>query len=47
MEVKPLVLYDVECGMAQDPMLWKRASSHVDLGCTKIFCIPAVTSVSF
>ena len=45
-EVKPLVMYDVERGMAPDPMQGKPASSQVDLGYTKTFCVPVVTSVS-
>ena len=44
-EVKPLVLYDVEHGMAMEPMKWKWASSRVDLGCTELFCIPEVRTV--
>ena len=39
-EVKPLVMYDVECGMAPEPMKGNRASSRVDLGYTELFCIP-------
>ena len=46
-EVKPLVLYDVERGMALDPIQGNRASSLVDLGYTDLLHIPAVTSVSF
>ena len=45
-EIKPLVVYDVECGMALKPIQGKRVSSPVDLGYTEIFRIPAVTSVS-
>ena len=45
MEVKPLVLYDVEHGLAMEPMKGKWASSRVDLGYTKLFCIPEVTAV--
>ena len=41
--VKPLVIYDVECEMAMDSMKGKYASSWVDLG----FCIPEVTSAFF
>ena len=44
-EVKPLVLYDVEHGIAMEPMKGKWASSAVDLGFTKLFCIPEETSV--
>ena len=43
--VKPLVLYDVEYGIAMDPMNGTCASSRVDLGCTEPFCIPEVTAV--
>ena len=44
-EVKPLVLYAVEYGIAMEPMKGKWASSRDDLGYTEIFCIPEVTSV--
>ena len=44
-EVKPLVLYDVEHGIAMETMKGKWASSRVDLGCTALFCIPEVTAV--
>ena len=46
-EVKPLVVYDVERGMAMEPMQGKWVSSRFDLGYTEIFCIPEVTSVFF
>ena len=46
-DVKPLVVYDVECEMAMDSMKGKCASSCVDLGYTNLFCIPEVTSVFF
>ena len=46
-EVKPLVLYDVEHGIAMGSMKRKWASSRVDLGYTERFCIPEVTSVFF
>ena len=46
-EVKPLLLYSVEHGIAMDPMKGKCASSRVYLGCTELFCIPAVTSLIF
>ena len=46
-DVKPLVLYDVECELAMDSMNWKSASSCIDLGYTNLFCIPEVTSVFF
>ena len=39
-EVKPLVVYGVECGMAMEPKQGKWASSRVDLGYTEVFCIP-------
>ena len=39
-EVKPLFLYDVEHGIAMEPMKGKWASSQVDLGYTELFCIP-------
>ena len=41
-EVKPLVLYSVENGIAMEPMMGKWASSQVDLGYTELFCIPEV-----
>ena len=44
-EVKPLILYDVEHGIAMEPMKGKCASSRVVLGYTEIFCIPEVTAV--
>ena len=46
-DVKPLVVYDVQCEMAMDSMKWKCASSWVDLGYTNLFCIPEVTSVFY
>ena len=46
-DVKPLVVYDVECEMAMDSMKGKCASSWVNLGYTKLFCNPEVTSVFF
>ena len=42
--VKPLVLYDVDCGMVMEPMQGKLASSQFDLGYTELFCVPEVTS---
>ena len=44
-EVKPLVLYSVEHGMAKQQMRGKWASSRVDLGYTELFGIPELTSV--
>ena len=44
-DVKPLVVYYVECEMAMDSMKGKCASSCVDLGYTNLFCILEVTSV--
>ena len=44
-EVKPLVLYDVEHGIAMEPMKGKWASSRVDVGYTELFCIHEVTAV--
>ena len=46
-DVKPLVVYDVECETAMDSMNGKCASSWVDLGYTNLFCIFQVTSVFF
>ena len=40
-------MYDVESGMAMEPMQGKWASSQVDLGYTELFCVPEVTSVFF
>ena len=45
-EVKPLVLYSVEHGIAMEPMKRKWASSCVDLGFTELFCIPEVHQCS-
>ena len=45
-EVKPLVLYSVEHGIAMEPMKGKWASSRVDLGYTELFCIPEVHQCS-
>ena len=45
-EVKPLVLYFVEHGIAKEPMKGKWASSRVDLGYTELFCIPEVHQCS-
>ena len=46
-DVKPHVVYDVECEMTMDSMKGKCASSCVDLGYTNLFGIPEVTSVFF
>ena len=46
-EVKPLVVYNVESWMALEPMQGNQASSRVDVGYTELFCIHAVTTVSF
>ena len=43
-EVKPLVLYAVEHGIAMEQMTGKWASSSVDFGYTELFCIPELTS---
>ena len=43
-EVKPLVLYAVEHGIAMDQLLGKFASFCVDFGYTDLFCIPELTS---
>ena len=45
MEVKSLVLYDVEHGIAIEPIKGKWASYRGDLGYTELFCIPELTSV--
>ena len=44
-EVKPLVLYDVEHGLAMEPMKGKWASSGIDFWYTELFFIPEVTAV--
>ena len=46
-EVKPLVMYDVECGRALQSMKGNRASSRVILGYTELFPFPVVIAVSF
>ena len=46
-DVKPLVVYDVECEMSMDSMKGKCVSFWVDLGYTNLFCIPDVISVFF
>ena len=43
-EVKRLVLYAVEHGIAMEQMRGKWASSCVDFGYTDLFCIPDLTS---
>ena len=43
-EVKPLVLYAVEHGIAMEQMRGKWASPCVDFGYTDLFCIPDLTS---
>ena len=45
--VKPLFLYDVDCGMIMEPMQGKLSSSQFDFGYDELFCIPVVTSVFF
>ena len=46
MEVKPIVLYDGEWGIAVKPMQGNWSSFQVDLGYTDLFHIRAETSVS-
>ena len=41
----PHVLYDVEHGIAQEPVKGKWASFRVDLGYTELFCITEVTAL--
>ena len=41
----PHVLYDVEHGIALEPVKGKWASFRVDLGYTELFCIHEVTAV--
>ena len=45
--VKPLFLYDVDCGVVMEPMQGKLASSQFDFGYTEQYFIPGVTSVFF
>ena len=40
-------MYDVEHEMSLEPMQGKWASSRVDFGFTKLFCISEVTSLFF
>ena len=47
MEVKPLVLYNVDRAVVAEPMQGKLASSQFDFGYTEQFCIPGVKSVFF
>ena len=46
-DVSPLILYDVELGMAMETMQGIWVSSRFDLGYTELFCIPEVTSAFF
>ena len=46
MEIKPLVLYSVEHGIAMERMKGKWASSQVDLWYTELFCICEVHQCS-
>ena len=46
-DISPHILYDVERGMAMEPMQGKRASSQIDLWYTELFWIPEVISVFF
>ena len=43
-EVKPLIQYAVEHGIAKEPMKGKWASSCVNFSYTELFCIPELTS---
>ena len=45
-EAKPIVLYDLECGIALKAKQGNWSSFQVDLGYTELFDIPEVTSVS-
>ena len=45
-EVKPLVLYSVEHGIAMEPMKGKWALSRIYLGYTELFCNPEVHQCS-
>ena len=46
-EVKPLVVYDGDLGIALKPMQWNQATFQIDFGYTELFHIPTVTSMSF
>ena len=46
-EVKPLVMFDGECGMPLEPMQANQASSRIDLVYTELFHVAAVISGSF
>ena len=46
-EVKTIVVFDVERGMALEAMQGNRVSSLVDLGYPELFPSPTVTSVFF
>ena len=46
-DVKPLVMYDEEWGLALEAMQGIQASSRVDFIYTELFHITLVTSVSF
>ena len=45
-DVKPLVMFDVECRMALETMQGNPAWSWIDLWYRKLYCVAAVTSVS-
>ena len=45
-ELKPLVLYSVEHGIAMEPMKGKWASFRMYLGYTELFCIPELHQCS-
>ena len=45
--IKPIVLYDLEWGIAPKPKQADWLSFQVDFGYTELFDIPVVTSVSF
>ena len=44
---KPIVLYDGDWVIELKPMQGNWSSFQVDLGCTELFEIPTVTSMSF
>ena len=46
-EVKPLVVDDVKCRIAREPVHGKGTTSQINLGYTELFCVPEVTSVFF
>ena len=44
--MKPIVVFNGQCGMALEPKNWNWASSHVDFGYRELFRVAAMTSGS-